>query len=116
MGENPVAGPSATPVDIELDRDGRRLRFQWADGQVSDYDWEYLRWRCPCAHCAGEGGQPGQLANRTELRSDETEMVDVELVGRYAVQPTWKDGHDTGIYTFRGLRSLAEQDGLLRSP
>jgi DUF971 family protein len=90
------------------------LRFQWADGQASDYDWEYLRWRCPCAHCAGEGGAPGQLASRTELRPDETEMVDVELVGRYAVQPTWQDGHDTGIYTFRNLRALAERDSLLR--
>ena len=40
-------------------------------------------------------------------------MTDVELVGRYALQPTWKDGHDTGIYTFRVLRGLAELSNLL---
>ena len=110
-----AAGPagSATPVEIELDRAGRALRFAWADGQRSAFDWEYLRWRCPCAWCSGEGDRPGALQDRTELRADETEMTDVELVGRYAVQPTWRDGHDTGIYTFRVLRRLAEQDGLL---
>jgi DUF971 family protein len=40
-------------------------------------------------------------------------MVDLELVGRYAVKPTWRNGHDTGIFTFRNLRALAEKDGLL---
>jgi DUF971 family protein len=107
------AAGAATPVDIELDSRGRRLRFAWADGQKSDFDWEYLRWRCPCATCSGEGDYPGMLKDRTSLRADETEMVDVELVGRYAVKPVWRDGHDTGMYTFRALRMLAEQDRLV---
>ena len=105
---------SATrPVDIELDTRGRRLRFVWADGRRSDYDWEYLRWRCPCATCSGEGEFAGELKDRTELQPDEIEMVDIELVGRYAVKPIWRNGHDTGLYTFRNLRALAEQDNLL---
>jgi len=104
---------AATPTDIELDTGGRRVRFVWADGRRSDYDWEYLRWRCPCATCSGEGEFAGELQHRTELKPDETEMVDLELVGRYAVKPTWRNGHDTGIYTFRNLRALAEQDDLL---
>ena len=36
-----------------------------------------------------------------------------ELVGRYAVKPTWRDGHDTGLFTFRTLRALADKDSLL---
>jgi DUF971 family protein len=112
MNDTPGA---ATPTDIELERAGRRLRFTWADGQRSDYDWEYLRWRCPCATCSGEGEFPGTLKDRTSLNADETDMVDVELVGRYAVRPTWADGHDTGIFTFRNLRAIAEQDGLVRN-
>ena len=101
------------PVEIELDRAGRRLLFSWADGRRSAYDWEYLRWRCPCAWCAGEGGRPGALEGRDSLSADETTMADVNLVGRYAVQPTWQDAHDTGMFTFRALRAMAEQDGLL---
>ncbi len=104
---------ATTPVEIELDRDSRRLRFTWRDGRRSDFDWEYLRWRCPCAWCAGEGDRPGALEGRTSLTPDEMEMTDVNLVGRYAVQPTWKDSHDTGIFTFRALRGFAESDGLL---
>ena len=107
---------AVTPIGIELDRPGRRLRFQWADGAGSDFDWEYLRWRCPCAHCAGEGEWKGTLATTLILTLDQTQMVDVDLVGRYAVKPTWQDGHDTGLYTFRNLRALAEQDGLVTPP
>src|SRR6266550_7777082 len=81
MTETPGA---ATPTDIELDSSGRRLRFAWGDGRRSDYDWEYLRWRCPCATCSGEGEYPGELQGRTELLPDETEMIDLDLVGRYA--------------------------------
>ena len=106
-------GTAATPIDIELDSGHRRLRFEWADGRRSEFDWEYLRWRCPCATCSGEGEFAGVLKDRTSLRPDETEMIDLELVGRYAVKPTWRDGHDTGIYSFRALRTLADQDGLL---
>jgi len=106
-------GAATTPTDIELDSQGQRLRFVWADGRRSDFGWEYLRWRCPCATCSGEGEFPGVLKDKTSLRPEETAMTDVELVGRYAVKPVWRDGHDTGIFTFRTLRALAEQDGLL---
>jgi len=106
---------TTTPTDIELDSSGRRMRFTWADGRRSDYDWEYLRWRCPCATCSGEGEYAGELQGRTELRPEETVMVDLELVGRYAVKPTWSDGHSTGIFTFRNLRGLAESDSLFGS-
>jgi DUF971 family protein len=34
------------------------------------------------------------------------EMKHVEVVGNYALAPTWADNHDTGIYTFRLLRRL----------
>lgn len=112
-GDEPVAPGAATPVEIELDRAGRALRFRWADGRASAYDWEYLRWRCPCAWCSGEGDRPGTLDSRTSLTPDEVTMTDVELVGRYAVKPTWRDHHDTGMFTFRALRRMAEADRLL---
>jgi DUF971 family protein len=103
---------ATTPTDIELDSRGRRVRIVWGDGRRSDYDWEFLRWRCPCATCSGEAEFVGELQSRTELQADETEMVDLELVGRYAVKPTWRNGHDTGIFTWRNLRALAENEKL----
>jgi ATP-binding protein involved in chromosome partitioning len=109
----PPALTGTTPVDIELDTRGRRMRITWADGRRSDFDWEYLRWRCPCATCSGEGEYAGELRTRTQLDPEEVEMVDLELVGRYAVKPTWRNGHDTGMFTFRNLRAMAENDALL---
>jgi len=34
------------------------------------------------------------------------ELMHLEPVGNYAIAFSWKDGHDTGIYTFRLLRGL----------
>jgi DUF971 family protein len=39
---------------------------------------------------------------------DELTMVDLSLVGRYALNFRWSDGHETGIYSFRYLRELCE--------
>ena len=96
----------STPVHIELDRDNRRLLVRWVDGHESPFGWEYLRWRCPCAECSGEGGTPGVLASLPMFRAGQSDMVDVNLTGRYAVTPVWGDGHDLGIYSFRMLRSI----------
>lgn len=96
----------SSPTHIELDREGRRLLVKWADEHESTFDWEYLRWRCPCAECSGEGGQPGVLASLPMFKPGQTDMVDINLTGRYAVTPVWGDGHALGIYSFRMLRVI----------
>ena len=55
------------------------------------------------------GGLPGWLDTMPTLTADQTRLVDLGLVGRYALAPTWADGHERGFYTFRALR-----DGCLR--
>ena len=59
-----------------------------------------LRWLCPCAFCRGEAGLPGWLDSAPELTAEQTRLVDLQLVGQYAIAPTWGDGHHTGYYTF----------------
>jgi DUF971 family protein len=46
---------------------------------------------------------------KAEAVSDELEINDLQLVGRYAINFRWSDGHETGIYSFRYLRELCEQ-------
>ena len=41
---------------------------------------------------------------------DELTIEDVEIVGRYALNFRWSDGHDTGIYSFRYLREVCESE------
>lgn len=88
------------------DRPRRLLTIAWADGHQSAYDFEFLRWNCPCAECAGEAGLPGRLASTTELRDDQVELAQIEAVGLFGIKPTWKDGHDTGIYGLSLLRAI----------
>ena len=84
------------------------MLIRWSDGHVSYYPWRQLRFACPCAYCAGEMGRPGALAGHTpdELSEQEATLTDLELVGRYALQPTWASGHGTGIYSWTYLREL----------
>lgn len=47
---------------------------------------------------------PGWLDSGPSLTSEQTRLVDVALVGGYAIAPTWGDGHHTGYYTYTLLR------------
>lgn len=79
------------------------LRILWDDDDLSDYPFAYLRGWCPCAVCQGHGGE------RNFIRVENPQLVSVGLVGNYALNPRWSDGHETGIYTFEYLRSLSER-------
>jgi DUF971 family protein len=89
---------------IHADREARTLAIEWADGHATTYDFTALRWLCPCAYCRGEAGMPGWLDSAPTLTAEQTRLVDLQLVGNYAVAPSWGDGHHTGYYTFTILR------------
>lgn len=82
------------------------LRITWGDGRVCNYDSAALRRVCPCAQCVNEW--TGQRTLKPEAVSDEVEMNDLSIVGRYALNFRWSDGHETGIYSFQYLRDLCE--------
>lgn len=98
------------PLGIEVDRGAGTLTIDWEDGHHSTFPAGYLRWRCPCAECAGEWGRPGRLAGLASLPPDETAIADLHLVGRYALQPVWASGHDSGFYSFEMLRGICPCD------
>ena len=98
-------GEYLTPKRIHADRTAGRLEIEWADGHQTVYDAVSLRWMCPCAYCRGEGGAPGWLDSQPTLTPAQTQLVDIQLVGTYAIAPTWGDGHHTGFYTFEQLRA-----------
>jgi len=99
------ADPSATtPARIHADRAAGRLDIEWQDGHRTTFDAIELRWLCPCAYCRGEAGLPGWLDTAPTLTADQTRLVDVHLVGSYAIAPSWGDGHHSGFYPFGLLR------------
>jgi DUF971 family protein len=92
------------PVRVHADRADATLELEWPGGHLTRYDFVTLRWLCPCAFCRGEAGVPGWLDSNPTLSPAETQLTDIALVGNYALQPTWADGHHTGFYTFARLR------------
>jgi DUF971 family protein len=43
------------------------------------------------------------------LRPEQYQLRSIELVGLYALRPTWADGHDFGLFSFDRLRALADE-------
>jgi DUF971 family protein len=79
------------------------LRILWNDDQLSRYPFEYLRGWCPCAGCQGHG------AERHFVEVNNPCLASINMVGNYALNPKWTDGHETGIYSFEYLRELSER-------
>jgi DUF971 family protein len=97
-------GARTKPVRIHADRAAGTLELEWADDHRTSYTAHDLRWLCPCAFCRGEAGLPGWLDTSPTLSTEQVRLVDVHLVGSYAIAPTWGDGHQTGYYPFALLR------------
>lgn len=104
MSSYTSGGEYLAPSRIHADRTARELQIEWSDGHRTVYDFVTLRWLCPCAFCRGEAGLPGWLDSSPTLSEAQTTLTDLALVGQYALQPTWADGHHTGFYTFERLR------------
>ena len=94
------------PVNLHLI--GEELAISWNDGAESYLPLETLRRACPCASC---GGEPDVLGNimrpHMSYTAQSFELRSWDLVGGYALRPTWGDGHQTGIYSYQYLRRLA---------
>jgi DUF971 family protein len=68
-----------------------------------------MRVYSPSAEVQGHG--PGQEVLQTGKRA--VSIVQLESVGHYAVQPTFSDGHESGIFSWTYLYHLgSEQDKL----
>ena len=91
---------------------GNELGIVWNDGTESFLKLENLRRACPCAAC---GGEPDVLGNTSRPHVSYSvksfELSGFDLVGGYALQPRWADGHSTGIYSFTYLRRLGQASG-----
>jgi len=90
---------------------GNELAIQWNDGIESYLDLQFLRRGCPCAACGGEPDVLGNIMSRPggmSYADNSFELAGFEIVGGYAIQPRWRDGHGTGIYSFQYLRRLSQ--------
>jgi DUF971 family protein len=95
------------PKTIKI-KDKSALEIMWEDENVSFIGLKYLRDECPCATCKGETVLLKTYRSPAKkMITPEMYMIkNIETVGEYAIQITWKDGHNTGIYTYEYLQGL----------
>ena len=91
---------------------GNELAIVWNDGIESYLNLQFLRRACPCAACGGEPDVLGKVVRPNVTYSPESfQLAGFDIVGGYALQPRWADGHGTGIYSFTYLRRLGQASG-----
>jgi DUF971 family protein len=100
---------SPLPTEIKLHQQSRRLEIAFSDGARFTLPFEFLRVYSPSAEVRGHG--PGQETLQVGKRK--VEVSGVEQVGNYAIQPTFSDGHDTGIYSWDYLYELGEHQDVM---
>lgn len=101
------------PTGITVSLEQRAIQITWNDGRVDVFDFDTLRRACPCAECrpwihelvrtSGSHEQPDSV---TQAHGELKSLQDVQPVGNYALHFNWADGHTTGIYDWKILRSL----------
>ena len=84
------------------------LAIKWSDNTDSLLPYEKLRTLCPCAHCSGESDVLGNVYKGPDktLSANAFQLVNVVKVGHYAIQISWGDGHNTGIFSYDKLRDM----------
>lgn len=98
------------PTDIQII--GNEFAIRWNDGAESYLPLEDLRKACPCATCGGEPDVMGHVVRPQVTHTPSSfRLKGWNLVGSYAVQLSWEDGHNTGLYSFPYLQNLAKEVG-----
>lgn len=106
-----MSAPSPQPTSVTVHQQSRVLELGYSDGRQFRIPFELMRVYSPSAEVKGHG--PGQEVLQTGKR--EVEIVALEPVGHYAVQPTFSDGHNSGIFSWDYLYFLgSQQDELWR--
>lgn len=93
------------PEQIVPDPDALELAISWPEGNIDRIPYKRLRGNCPCADCVDE--MSGVRKFDESKVKDGLDLVSFHNVGNYAILLKWSDTHETGIFTWPHLRSLA---------
>ena len=92
------------PTEIKLHQRTRAMEIAFSNGRVFRLPYEFLRVYSPSAEVRGHGAGQEVL----QIGKREVDIAALEPVGSYAVQPSFSDGHSTGIYSWEYLYHLGE--------
>jgi DUF971 family protein len=92
------------PLQITLKKAPRILEVTFDDGRAWSLPFEYLRTHSPSAEVQGHGG-PMKLV----LGKEQVGILRVDPIGQYAVRLVFDDGHDSGLFTWKYLYELGQE-------
>jgi len=100
----PQAGSASNHSDKDKKVNPGELMILWADGHETHHLAPGFAGNVPM--CVMQG-RDDRRSNHLPIHiPDALEFRKIELVGQYALQFEWSDGHRTGIYSFEYLREL----------
>lgn len=97
------------PTEIKLNKEKDFLTVTFEDDKVFEFTAEYLRVMSPSAEV--QGHSPEQ--RKTIPGKKNVKISKIEPVGHYAVQIDFDDGHDTGVYSWKHLYEIGENQTFL---
>ena len=97
------------PVDIVLHNASKVLEIAFDNGNTYRIPFELMRVYSPSAEVQGHG--PGQEVLQTGKRH--VGITALDPVGHYGVQPSFSDGHNSGIFSWDYLYNLGAQQASL---
>jgi DUF971 family protein len=92
-----------TPSEIKIHKKSATLELLYEDGSSHTLRAEYLRVFSPSAEV--QGHSPTQAVLQFGKRN--VQFRDIEPQGHYAIKIVFSDGHDSGIFSWEYLKSLA---------
>lgn len=93
------------PVQI-IEESDADVSIKWSDETETRYNAAELRRSCPCAGCVNEW--TGEKTLKAEQITDDLTFKHISIVGRYALNFHFSDGHETGIFSFAFLKKLSD--------
>lgn len=92
----------ASPTKIKLNKESDELQISWDDGKLYKYPVKFLRDESLDAGNKGETILWKHIPPPTPGpdKPGKYEIEKIEMVGNYAIQITWKDGYDYGLYSW----------------
>ena len=98
-----------SPTALTVHQKSRVLDIAFDDGSSFSLPFELLRVYSPSAEVRGHG----QGQEVLQLGKREVGITALEPVGNYAVQPTFSDGHNTGLFSWDYLHKLGVEQAAL---
>jgi DUF971 family protein len=97
-----TSNKNPAPTEIRLRKVSRVLEISFDNDMRFELPFEYLRVYSPSAEVRGHGAGQEVL----QVGKKNVDIVDITGVGNYAIQPTFSDGHDSGIFSWDYLYEL----------